>query len=163
MLPVMFFILQSVSAIAETQLAFKGTLVADPCQVATDSEDQEINFAAIASKTFINNQRTLPKPFQIQLMDCDLSLGNSVSVTFEGERDLQQQDAFGVTGGAKGVAIVLEDKSGHIIKPGVATMPKSLQSDNTILEYQAFVQSRAFTEVEEGPFASIVTFSLQYE
>lgn len=162
-LPVMYLIMQSFSTNAETQLEFKGTLIAEPCQVSTDSQEQEISFSAIALKTFVNNPRSLSKPFQIKLMDCDLSQGNSVSVAFDGERDLQQQNAFSVTGGAKGVAIILEDKNGNAIKPGIPTLPQGLQANSTILEYRAFVQSRVFSEIEEGPFESIVTFSLQYE
>lgn len=150
------------SAVADTKLEFRGVLTADPCQISTDFERQEINFPAIASKTFINNPRSLPKVFFIQLKECDLSLGKSVKVTFDGERD-QQQDAFSVTGGAKGVAIVLEDNEGKTIKPGVAMRPESLQSEDTTLEFRAYVQAKSFSEVEEGPFESIVTFTLQYE
>ncbi|WP_085841586.1 fimbrial protein [Enterobacter asburiae] len=148
---------------ADTDLQFKGVLISDPCTVDTGSEEQIIEMGTIAAKTFINHQRSAPKDFRISLKDCDLSLGNTVSVTFEGKEDDEQPGTFAVTGDAAGIAIALEERDGKPIKPGNELKPAQLNQGETVLSYIAYVQGLDFSKVKEGAFESKAIFFLAYE
>lgn len=161
MLSAMMFL--SPVTFADTELEFKGTLIADPCIVDTDTEDQVVEMGTIGAKTFINHDRSAPKPFSLYLKECDLSLGSTVSVTFSGTEESQQPGTFAVTGGAEGVAIALENTNGTPVKPDEATAATGLMSGDTQLNYVAYVQASDFSKVKEGPFESRVIFFLEYE
>lgn len=150
-------------AVADTDLQFRGTLIADPCIVSTDSDEQEVDMGTIASKTFINHPRSVPKSFRIHLLGCDLSLGSTVSVTFSGTEDGDQPGTFAVTGEAKGIAIALEDEEGKAIAPGTELKPMQLEAGNTWMNFIAYVQGLNYSKVKEGPFESRAIFFLEYE
>lgn len=148
---------------AETNVEFKGVLVADPCQVAMDSEDQRVDFDVIPSKTFIKQNRSSPRRFQIHLTDCDLSLGSAVFFTFTGAEEVTQPGTFAVTGEAQGIAIALEDDAGTAIENGRAMSAKAITGEDVWYDFRAYVQSTGYDTVKEGDFESVVTFSLEYE
>ncbi|VDZ85071.1 fimbrial protein [Kluyvera intermedia] len=152
-----------IPVMADTDVEFSGTLVADPCQVDVDSEDQTVDFGAIASKTFINHDQSAPETFHILLKDCDLTLGEKVSVTFYGEKDATEPALFAVTGQARGIALAITDSEGHPVTPDGAQSWRPLAPGDVQLTWQARVQSTAGKAVTEGEFQSVVTFSLQYE
>lgn len=148
---------------ADTQVEFSGALVSEPCQIAVGDEEQQVDFRAIAAKTFISHPRSAPARFSIRLAECDLSLGTQVSVTFSGQEDSSQPGTFAVTGEAKGVAIALGDGEGKDLQPEVPQKPVALQEGDVVLDYQAWVQALDFERVTEGEFTALVTFFLDYE
>lgn len=77
---------------ADTDVYFTGNLVADPCELHVDSEDQIVDFRNIPSKTFIKYHLSERERFSIMLINCDLSLGSTVKVTFMGTEDVDQRD-----------------------------------------------------------------------
>lgn len=156
-------LMASLSAFSDTTVEYSGTLIADPCVVDTASEDQTVDFGSVVKKTFINHTRSIAEPFRIRLIECDLTAGNNVAVTFNGPEASDQPDAFAVTGDAQGVAIALEDNSGNPVKPAKAMKPVPLSGDETILDYRAFVQSSDYSKVREGAFESVVSFTLEYD
>ncbi|NIG46418.1 type 1 fimbrial protein [Enterobacter sp. Acro-832] len=155
--------LASLPAQADTDVEFSGTLVADPCVVDTDSQEQEIDFGNIASKTFINHESTAPKDFRIRLLECDLTLGTQVSVTFLGDESLTQPGAFAVTGDAKGIAVRIEDAEGRTVAPNRAHGAGDLLQGETVLAYRARVTAKNVSEVTEGEFMAVATFALDWE
>lgn len=148
---------------ADTDIEFTGTLVADPCQVAMDDDEQQVEFGSIARRAFLNHDSTAPKPFTIRLVECDPSMADTVSVTFLGDEDEALTGAFATTGEAKGIAIRLRDSEGHSVEPNTPQAATSVQEGETILAWQAQVTATAMHEVTEGEFFSTVTFSLAYE
>ena len=156
-------LIMSSVALADTDLLFDGTLVSDPCIVDTGSEEQIIQMGTIGAKTFINHERSAPKNFKITLLECDLTLGTTLGITFSGKEDNDQLGTFAVTGDAKGIAIALEDADGKGIKPGTALKPVQLQEGETVLNFTAFVQGLDFSKVKEGSFESKAVFFLEYE
>ncbi|HGM5490600.1 TPA: fimbrial protein [Serratia fonticola] len=149
--------------IADTHVDFEGTLVADPCLVSPGSENQIVDFRFVPAKTFINHLRTAPEKFSILLIDCDLTLGKIVKVTFSGNEDIAQPGLFSVEGDAKGIAIYLEDDQANQIKPEQEMRPISLIEGETQLNFKAYLQGPDFSLVEEGDFYAAVTFYLEYE
>nr|WP_241391353.1 MULTISPECIES: fimbrial protein [Serratia]ULG12082.1 SefF [Serratia entomophila]ULG12399.1 SefF [Serratia entomophila]ULG18345.1 SefF [Serratia proteamaculans]ULG19681.1 SefF [Serratia proteamaculans] len=161
LLPV-FFILLNHASWADTDIHFSGILVAEPCQLATDSEDQIVDFGSIAARQFINNNQTSPKSFNLRLIDCDLSIGRSVIFTFTGDEDADQPGLFAVAGEAKGIAIVLMDDEGNKVQPGKAMSASSLTEAENSFSFQAAVSGPEFSLVSAGSFTSTVMFSLEY-
>lgn len=148
---------------ADTDVQFGGTLIADPCQVDTDSEDQTVELKTVATKTFINHEQSAATPFSVWLRECDLSMGSQVTVTFYGQKDEANPALFAVDGTAKGIALALSDDSGKAVTPGSEQQPHELNDGDTELKWEARIQSTAGSQVTEGDFVSVVTFSLEYE
>lgn len=152
-----------ISALADTDLQFKGVLISNPCNIDTESEEQVVEMGVIGAKTFINHHRSAPKIFKVILKECDLSLGKTVSVMFEGNEDDDQPGTFAVTGDAGGISIALEDTDGRPIKPGVEMNPVPLKEGEMVLNYTAYVQNLDFSKVKEGAFVSKAVFFIDYE
>lgn len=149
---------------ADTDIEFTGTLVADPCQVAMDDEEQQVEFGNIARRAFLNHDSTAPKTFTVRLVECDPSVATTVSVTFLGDGNNEAMPGtFATTGEAKGIAIRLRDSEGHTVVPNKPLAATNVQEGETVLAWQAEVTATAMHEVTEGEFFSTVTFSLAYE
>lgn len=150
-------------AVADTDVIFNGTLVADPCEVHIDSEDQIVDFRNIPSKTFIEYHRSEPERFSIRLTECDLSLGETVKVTFVGAEDGRQTGLFAVTGTAQGLAIAIEDEGGSPVLPNVPLRPAALTAGDTYLNFRAFVSAPVHSQLQDGDFECVTTFLLEYD
>jgi len=146
-----------------------GALVAEPCVIAPGGESVTLDFGSLIDKDLYTNQRTRSKPFDIRLMECDVSLGKTVKVTFSGIENSHLAGLLAVDGGgqAKGIAIGMETLGGQKLplnKPGEGV--RLVNGSNT-LTMLAFVQGEpaaiANKTIERGPFSAIATFSLEYE
>ena len=151
------------NAYADTDVNFSGILVADPCELQVDSENQTIDFGNVPSKTFITSPRSEPERFSLRLSGCDLSLGETVTVIFMGAEDFAQPGLFAVTGTAGGIAIAVEDLSGTPVVPNIPMRPAALSTGNISLNFQAFISAPDFSRVQEGDFECVTTFLLEYD
>lgn len=158
-----FVLIYSASAAADTDVVFDGVLVAEPCNISTDSEEQTVDFKNIPSKTFISSNRTVPERFSILLKECDLSLGQTVTVSFQGRESDNAQGNFATDGDAKGISIAIEDREGNAIHPNQPAKSVMLDDGDTALEYNAYIQADDYSRVDYGDFTSSVTFSFEYE
>lgn len=149
-------------AYAETEMIIRGALIAAPCLIVTDSEEQNVEFGSITTKTFVQNDRTLPKNFSIKLKECDVTVMNVVQVLFDGERDADIRNGFAIKGDAQGLAIIIEDSMGREAVPGVAGNEQPLIDENNVLHYKAYVQAKNYAAIKEGYFESVVMFSIIY-
>lgn len=152
------------AAQANVDINFRGTLGADTCKLSTDSQDQIIEFPTLVRSTFKKNIRSAPRKFALNLLDCDLSMGKSVKVTFHGEESQEQPGTFAITeGDAQGVTIAIESDSGEAVKPSVAMRPVMLMEDGNVLSFRAYIQGNDYAAIKEGQFVSSVKFILEYE
>jgi P pilus assembly protein, pilin FimA len=71
-------------AAAAENMRFHGTLVAEPCVIQPGDEDIQLDFGTIVDKYLYLNTRTHSQSFALHLTECDLSLGNTVAITFTG-------------------------------------------------------------------------------
>lgn len=147
---------------ADTDIHFSGVLVAEPCQLATDSEEQIVDFGSIAARQFINSQLTPSKSFSIRLTECDLSVGQNVTVTFIGDESAEQPGLFAVVGEAKGIAVLLMNDDEQTILPGKSISSLLLSGNENTFTFQAAVSGPDFSSVTAGEFASTLIFSLEY-
>lgn len=150
-------------AYADTDVNFSGTLVADPCELHVDSEDQIVDFRNVPSKTFITSARSERERFSLRLTECDLSLGETVKVTFMGTEDASQPGLFAVTGTAAGIAIAVEEADGTPVLPNVPMRPAALTAGDTTLNFQAFISAPVHSQVQDGDFECVTTFLLEYD
>jgi len=147
---------------ADTDVEFSGTLIAEPCQIDSDSEDMTIEFGAIAAKTFIDHAESAPKRFSVWLRECDLELGSQVMVTFNGNKNSENADYFAVNGLSKDIALKIVDGEGDIVKSGKQQEKQELNKGDTELQWQASIIHTSDDDVIPGDFYSTVNFLLEY-
>ncbi len=149
---------------ASVDINYHGTLVADACQLSTNSAEQVVTFPDIAVSAFKRHPRTAPKKFVLTLLECDLTAGNLVNVTFNGPESREQPGTFAMTqGNSKGVSIAIESENGEAVKPSVAMRPVTLMQGSNELRFRAYIQGKDYTAIKEGAFSSSVNFVLEYE
>lgn len=150
--------------LADTDVVFNGRLVADPCQVELESQSQTVEFSPIVARHFSNNEESYPVQFFIKLLECDLSLGSQISVTFIGDQDLLKPDFFALDGTTEGLALSIKDSNGKQVIPGVRQETIALNGIENTLSWQARLTSTAgYGGVTEGEYIAVVTFQLEYE
>lgn len=154
---------------ADNNVHLYGALVAEPCVVALGDDEIEVDFGTILDKDLYQHTRTLGKPFEIRLTECDLSIGKAVKVSFVGTENPVLPGLLAVADAseASGIAVGLETPEGHrypINKPG-KSLP--LQEGDTVIAIKAYVQGEAQAISEQsivrGGFMTTATFNLEYE
>ncbi|WP_436876551.1 fimbrial protein [Siccibacter turicensis] len=154
---------------AEDNVHFSGALVSEPCTLPDTDADIKLDFGSIIKKSLYEYQRTMSKPFEIHLQDCDPSLMQTVSVTFQGTADAELKDmlAIDASSTAKGVAIGLELADGTPLPLNKAGPFSQLSAGNNTLTFNAYVQAKpGFLEnnnIVAGNFSTIGTFVLAYQ
>lgn len=132
-------------------------------------EEITLDFGTIIDKYLYLNIRTQGQPFEIRLSECDLALGNMVSVTFQGTENTALPGLLAIDGSsqAKGIAIGLETPQGKLLPINKASDKYRLQAGNNVIALHAYVQGEpqaiALSGIERGPFNAVATFSLEYE
>ncbi|EMF4673827.1 MULTISPECIES: fimbrial protein [Providencia] len=149
---------------------FDGTLIEDACDVYPGDEAIELDFGTIINKYLYLNTRTHSQPFAIRLINCDLSLGHEVKVTFLGMESAVLPGRLALDGGsqAKGVAVGLETSSGIALAINHGVYTQALYaSNNNVLNLQAYVQGEPMALQNKslvlGPWSATATFKLDYE
>nr|WP_273855361.1 fimbrial protein [Serratia liquefaciens] len=150
-------------------LQYSGNLVAEPCVIPPGDEEIHLDFGNIVDKYLYLNTRTLGQAFEIRLAECDLALGNTVSVTLSGTENTTLPGLLAIDGSsqAKGIAIGLETPEAKPLPVNAASGKYPLQKGDNVIALKAYVQGepKALTHrsIERGPFSAVVTFSLEYE
>ncbi|HFZ1425668.1 TPA: fimbrial protein [Serratia marcescens] len=103
------------AASAAENFKLHGALVAEPCSLQSGDESIELNFGNIVDKYLYTNQRTHGKAFSLRLIDCDISLGKGVQISFSGAESLALPGLLALAAGsqAQGVAIGFETSAGQ--------------------------------------------------
>lgn len=156
---------------ADKNLIMEGNLVAEPCTIAPGKETITVDFGVIPDKNVYNYSRAKIKPFAIELIECDLSLGKTVRVSFKGPESLQLPGHLdiNIAGKKSGAVIGLETPEKEFL-PINKDLGKlyDLTEGTTILNMQAYVRGEPETiknwNVGLGSFENtITTFYLNYE
>ncbi|EKT57784.1 fimbrial protein [Providencia rettgeri] len=143
-----------------------GILVEEPCSLNINSTNQTVNLGNVIKNTLYLHPRTHNYPFSIILEECDLSLGNSVEMSFSGTADLLQPDLLAINGTAQGFAIGLETETGTPIHINKTINIYQLSPDKTTINFSVYLQApqsiREKEEIIEGNFSATVNFTLNY-
>lgn len=157
------------SGLAADNMYFHGALVAEPCTLKPGDEDIQLDFGTVIDKYLYANVRTPAKPFTLTLQDCDLSLGKTVKVTFNGNKSLELPDLLALDGGsqASGIALGLETAAGQPVVLNKPSQGMTLASGGNSLALQVYVQGEptaiAQKNIGLGAFSAVATFGLEYE
>jgi type 1 fimbria pilin len=154
---------------AENNVYMHGALVAEPCVIPPGDGEIALDFGTIVDKYLYSHTRTAGLAFSVHLAECDLSLSQTVRLTFQGVENAELPGLLAVDAGsgAKGIAIGLETPDGKPValnKPGEKFM---LQAGSNVIPLMAYVQGEpgalANRGIERGVFSATATFSLEYE
>lgn len=153
----------------QVSVLYSGNLVAEPCTLLPENENVIVDFGSVVDKYLYLNNRTHGVPFQLNLTDCDLGLGKTLKVTFNGPEStaLPGLLALAAESQASGIAIGMETEQGQPLPLNAASGKYPLQDGNTVIRLQAYIQGEpaAITDktIGRGPFNAIATFNLEYE
>jgi len=157
------------AAPATLDMHFHGVLVAEPCVIPPGSEEIRLDFGSTVDKYLYENSRTLAKPFEIQLAECDISLGKTVRVMFSGTESIALPGLLALDGGseASGIAIGLETQDGQALALNQQSRGQEISDGNNTIMLQAYVKGEpeAITNktIGRGMFTAVATFALEYE
>lgn len=161
--------LSSFAVFAEGNMRFHGALVAEPCVIPPGEENLQLDFGTVIDKYLYLNQRTQGQPLEIHLTACDLSLANTLTVTFSGNENLKLPGllALDAASQAHGIAIGMETAEGKPLPLNKAGKKYPLAAGSNRIAFKAYVQGEpeaiAKETIERGPFSAVATFRLEYE
>ncbi|EPK0251108.1 fimbrial protein [Serratia marcescens] len=149
-------------------VTYSGVLVAEPCVIPPGAENIELDFGTVIDKYLYLNQRTPGKAFVLQLTECDLSLGDTVSISFNGTESVALPGLLAInSGGASGIAIGLENMAGELLPLNQSTGKYRLQAGSNSITLKAYVRGEPEAlnnkTIGRGQFSSAATFLLSYE
>lgn len=154
---------------AAENVLLHGALVAEPCTLHPGDEAVALEFGTVIDKYLYLNGRTHSKAFTLRLQDCDISLGNTVKISFSGTESQGLPGLLALDGAsqASGVAIGIETADGKPVLLNKAGPGFPLINGNSNLPLQAYVQAEpaAITNksIGRGVFSAITTFMLEYQ
>ncbi len=166
LLPAMLMMAGAQAATTDN-LRFDGTLVAEPCELDPKTTDISLDFGTVVDKYLYLNTRTQSKPITLRLLECDLSLGNMVSLTFKGTESVALPGLLALTQGtASGIAIGMERPDGTALPINKATPLQALTAGTNTLTLMNYVQGEPTALKDHGivvgDFTAIATFALDY-
>ncbi|HEC2037755.1 TPA: type 1 fimbrial protein [Klebsiella oxytoca] len=141
---------------------FKGEIIDSPCSIAPESADQTVDLGQVSNSALENKGKSSPVAFSIKLQNCDISTYKTVTATWSGTADTNNNDIWGITGTASGAGIVLNDASMKPIVLGAETAATTLTSNNTTIAMSAYLQGDGQTVVP-GSFTGAADFVLAYQ
>lgn len=143
-----------------------GELVEEPCTLSMVSAKQTVKLGNVIKNTLYLHPRTHGYSFSIVLEECDISLGSSVEIGFNGVEDLQQPGLLAVNGLAGGIAIGLETAEGKPLEINRTVKTYLLTDGNRTLRFAAYVSASKWAieqqRITEGDFTANVAFTLSY-
>lgn len=151
----------------ENNLNFSGALVSEPCELDPATSDLTVDFKTIIVKSLYINSRTNSIPFTINLINCDISLGNQVTMTFKGTESQALPGFLAVTGSASGIAIGLEQQNGIPLPINKPSPELALNNGVTSFTLNAWVEGEPDaiknSSISTGNFSATATFEMAYE
>ncbi|WP_449544880.1 fimbrial protein [Lelliottia amnigena] len=150
----------------DNNLHFSGTLVSEPCNLDPQTSDITVDFSSVVEKYLYQNTRTLGVPLVVNLTDCDISLGNKVTMIFKGTESSVLPGLLATTGSAKGIAIGMETPDGTKLPFNQPTPEYAIATGSNQLTLKAYVQGEpvaiAQQNITPGDISATATFELAY-
>ena len=146
-------------------ITFTGSIIDSPCTLTADTQNQTIELGQVSNKALLNQGRSVPKAFKLELQQCDISTLKTVQVTFAGDQDSVDPTLLGMTGSARGAGIALTNGSGTLVKLGEATPSHALLEGNNTLSFSAYLQGTAAKDIAitPGVYSAVTNFLLTYQ
>ncbi|HFF8525009.1 TPA: fimbrial protein [Providencia rettgeri] len=162
------------------QLYVHGELLESPCTLDEESLEQEFSLGENNTSQFRHvGDMSLPILINLKLKGCGISNGIDfdefhsgnliytpdaaiIKLHFNGIPDKSDYNFFKVNGGAKGIAIRLEDNKGNIIIPNKYHHPMIISKGTSGISFTAQIV-KTNNELEVGEFNSVINISLEYK
>lgn len=147
-------------------LNITGNLVSEPCSIDTD-KPLEVDFKTVILKTLYSDSRSAALPFNVELKECDTTLGQSVTLTFKGAESGALPGLITAEGaGSSGIAIGMQQPDGTALPFNKPTPAYALEDGTTTITLQAYVQAEpkalADKTLVPGDFSATSTFEVAY-
>ncbi|OKP26842.1 MULTISPECIES: fimbrial protein [Serratia] len=135
------------------------------CAIAPESIDQTVTLGQVADAALLENNgsgKSTVQHFNIRLEDCEVSGGNSVTVTFVGAEG--KDGRLGITGTASGASVALTDGAGNVLELGKPSKNFSLQNGNNILPFTVYLQGDGVPgNIQAGDYQAAAGFMLNFQ
>ncbi|MGM0513169.1 hypothetical protein BFS14_15410 [Serratia fonticola] len=154
---------------SQENVHFYGALTADACVIPPGKELISLEFGTVSSKFLYKNQRTQGHRFELNLADCDLSIGKMVKITFLATESLGLPGLLALSDDseAKGIAIGLETLGKKLVPVNNTSEQYELQVGTNVISLYAFIQGEPDAivnkRIREGGFKSTAMIELNYE
>lgn len=153
----------------EDNLYFSGSLVNEPCVLAAEDAQVELDFKSVVNKELYLNGRTLGRPITLRLQNCQLGTGKSkVSIMFSGPESVDPPGLLVLqSADVTGVLVGLETTDGKaLVLNKIHDMGGLVKGDNSI-SFNAYLKGEPQALVDRsigvGVFSAILRFVVDYE
>lgn len=149
--------------------SFRGNVVVTPCQIAPGSEKVPVDFKQVSVKELYSTGKSKPLLFSIHLTNCNTSVFNAVTVTFNGIENINLPDHLAINdkSEASGIGIGLLNLNETPIELNVPSLVQNLNDNNTELQFKAYVEAepeaRSNQTITYGQFYSTAYYTLNYQ
>jgi type 1 fimbria pilin len=146
-----------------------GRIIDQPCVVAPDSLDQEVDMGVVDVKELYANGAGVQVPFVIRLTNCKVGIFSAANVTFSGRADPQLAGALAFTAGsARGAGIRLFDASQAQLDLGSPSRGYALGggTEHDLLFYarvEGHPDALNNKKVQPGDYSAVANFIVSYE
>ncbi|OTA20214.1 major mannose-resistant fimbrial protein [Xenorhabdus beddingii] len=145
----------------EGTINFRGSVIESPCNISSDALYQTIDFGSI-SKSFLDEGKTKPMNFSIQLEQCDTKTASQAHIMFSGQ-DADNNELI-MIGNAKGIAVELADHNGKITLGQKKKVMNITAGKNTLNFVARAKKSAGYDkEVSVGDFNGTANFTVYYQ
>ncbi|WP_447883596.1 fimbrial protein [Serratia fonticola] len=155
----------SAGVMGEGRVSMEGAIVETPCAIEVGDRDQGLTLDTVPVSQIIRDGRGPEQSFAIRLVDCVLARVDPTqsdwqrfAVTFDGDSD---QGFFGVSGEARGVALMIRNPQGAVAVPGTALPAGPLTPGEMRLNYTLSLVSNQDT-LRAGDYRSAIRFRMDY-
>ena len=153
----------------EDNLYFSGSLVNEPCVLAAEDAQVELDFKSVVNKELYLNGRTLGRPITLRLQNCQLGTGKSkVSIMFSGAESVDPPGLLVLqSADVTGVLVGLETSDGKPLPLNKTHSMGELVNGDNLMVFNAYLQGGAQALVDRsiglGAFYAALNFMLIYD
>jgi type 1 fimbria pilin len=156
---------------AADNLYFSGTLVNEPCVLVAEDALFNLNFKSVINKDLYLNGRTLGRPIDLRLTNCDLDVGKrmvSITLSANGNESTEPPGLLMLESATvKGLMVGLETTGGIAMPLNKTHRMGELSSGDNVVSFKAYLQGEpevlANRTLGLGDFKGSLTFALSYE
>ena len=146
-------------------VSMRGSIIEAPCDIAVGDRVQSIRMGTIPLERLISQGRGPEQKVAIRLVNCSLWRADTekpnwqrFTVTFDGER---AGEYFGVSGRARGVALLILDQQGKPVIPGTPMPATAINATEMQLDYSIVLVANQGTP-RVGDYRSSIRFKIDY-
>ena len=153
-------------------VTFRGSIIDAPCSITQESQFQTVEMGQVSNAALTDGRRSTPRPFQIELNGCDVSVLKTAKATFTGTES-GSTGMLAITGSARGASLAIADSNGTLIPLGTESTAQELSNGDTSLLFSAYLQGNVAPGVGEEPgvaapivpgdFETFANFTLAYQ